>query len=386
MSRYIEIVYDNSGSMKNFSTVNNKKKYEVAQILFEKEILPTIGIRGDKVVLRLLRGSCSGVSKAEELPNNKIQMLERIKKIVHDQSTPLFYTISDAIDSCKNETFYDDYLIFVLTDGDDTCNVKFNEVIDKNIVEKFIKFKNVNLLLAQLAIESDISSNNLTAFTNYLGGTTIILGIDDGISEMRSKMKNALKVSGFSKKRPLDYCYTFQSGFSYTWDQVEELGIMFYEASLLFVNELIEWEPSLDELVTPLQLEELKFLSGLMFKTDLPSEYVKAMLAELKKPYYYSHNCIYWDFSAAKWKYFKSQNQIRQVDNPTAADDDMVEDGRKSSHKNDQHFQTFIEKMVYRVELGNTLMPTFALVPLRENTDFHITLKMGDRVKFVFKD
>jgi hypothetical protein len=36
MKRYIEIVYDNSGSMEN--RVGNKLKYEIAQELFEKEI------------------------------------------------------------------------------------------------------------------------------------------------------------------------------------------------------------------------------------------------------------------------------------------------------------------------------------------------------------
>ena len=39
MKRYIEIVYDNSGSMND--RVGNKKKYEIAQELFEKDILPS---------------------------------------------------------------------------------------------------------------------------------------------------------------------------------------------------------------------------------------------------------------------------------------------------------------------------------------------------------
>ena len=39
MKRYIEIVYDNSGSMNN--RIGNKRKFEIAQELFEKEILTT---------------------------------------------------------------------------------------------------------------------------------------------------------------------------------------------------------------------------------------------------------------------------------------------------------------------------------------------------------
>jgi hypothetical protein len=53
MKRYIEIVYDNSGSMENRIAVNGKIKYEIAQELFEKDILPIIGKKGDTVVLRL---------------------------------------------------------------------------------------------------------------------------------------------------------------------------------------------------------------------------------------------------------------------------------------------------------------------------------------------
>ena len=118
MKRYIEIVYDNSGSMND--RVGNKKKYEIAQELFEKDILPSIGLRGDQVVLRLLRnGSEDSISIAETLPNQRNLMLNRIKGINHDQSTPLFYTVFDSVEACRNVRA-DEYLIFVLTDGDDT--------------------------------------------------------------------------------------------------------------------------------------------------------------------------------------------------------------------------------------------------------------------------
>jgi len=56
MKRYIEIVYDNSSSMNG--RVGNRKKCEIAQELFERDILPSIGLRGDEVILRLLRNGC----------------------------------------------------------------------------------------------------------------------------------------------------------------------------------------------------------------------------------------------------------------------------------------------------------------------------------------
>jgi hypothetical protein len=380
MNRYIEIVYDNSGSMNE--NVGNNRKYELAQILFEKEILPVIGNKGDKVVLRLLRDNCNGTSVAELLPTTKAKMLERIKQIDHDQATPLFYTIADAVEACRKEPPVDEYLIFVLTDGDDTCHVKINNVIDQNIIDRFIKIHNVNFLLTQLAIVSDISSNNLTSFTNYIGGRTVCLGVDDDLNTMRSKMKTALNVSGFSARKPLEHCYTKVSGFDMTWDEVEDKGIDFYYASLMHQFELIEWEPKLDKLVSPIQFEEMKFIYGLKFSTDLPQEYVDAMLSSLKQPYYYSHNCIYWDFSAAKWKYFKPQNSIRQVYNPDADLEDNVESNSKLNSNNFvENLQNFNTHEVYRVEREETIMPSFRLKPIGVS-DWNIELKNGDQVRF----
>lgn len=380
MNRYIEIVYDNSGSMNE--KVGNNRKYEIAQILFEKEILPVIGKKGDKVVLRLLRDNCNGSSKAELLPNTKAKMLERIKQIDHDQSTPLFYTISDSVDACRAEPPVDEYLIFVLTDGDDTCHVKINDVIDQNIIDRFIKIHNVNFLLTQLAIVSDISSNNLTAFTNHMGGSTVCLEVNDDLNTMRSKMKTALNVSGFSTKIPLEHCYNKVAGFDMTWDEVEEKGINFYDASLMHKYELIGWKPDLDIPVSPLQFEEMKFIYGLKFVSDLPQEYVDSMLWSLKKPYYYSHNCIYWDFSAANWRYFKPQNTIRQVYNPGADLEDNVESNSKFNNNNFvENLQNFNTHEVYRVEREETIMHSFRLKPIGVS-DWNIELKNGDQVRF----
>ena len=199
MKRYIEIVYDNSGSMND--RVGNKTKYEIAQELFEKDILPSIGLRGDHVVLRLLRNGCEeGTSKGEILPNQRNLMLNRIKGINHDQMTPLFYTVYDSVEACRNVKA-DEHLIFVLTDGDDTCSVKIEDLIDEDILKKYVRFYKV--LLVQLAVNSPISRNNLTAFTNVLGGQAISLDSSDSISQMRKKLKVALNVSGFTKRFPL---------------------------------------------------------------------------------------------------------------------------------------------------------------------------------------
>ena len=383
MKRYIEIVYDNSGSMTDH--VGNKKKYEIAQELFEKEILPTVAMKGDEVVLRLLRKECeSEKSNAESLTlqygTNRKAMLDKIKTINHDQSTPLFYTIYDSIEACKKETA-DQYLIFVLTDGDDTCGVKIEELIDQDIIDKYVKFCKV--LLVQLAIDSKTSSNNLTALTSYLGGQTVVLGRNDSGSTMRNKMKKALNSSGFSLKLPLEHCYENQPGFEKSWEELESMGIDFHQALLLYNKDVLSWLPESSKQVSALELAELKFLLGLYFKSGIPDGLALTMLAQLKKPYYYSHDCIYWDFATARWKYFIPQNIINQMENPDARNEDGVNDIKVNNHLRDR-LETYNDYQVYEVEFGETIAPSYVLRPKGQG-DWSIELKPGDLIKFTMR-
>jgi hypothetical protein len=378
MKRYIEIVYDNSGSMTD--KIGGKFKYEIAQELFEKEILPTVALRGDEVVLRLLRRECySEKSHAESLTRsfgtNRKAMLARIKAISHDQSTPLFYTIQDSIEACKRE-IADQYLIFVLTDGDDTCRVKIEDLIDQDLIDKYVKFYKV--LLVQLAVDSKISSNNLTAITSYLGGQSVVLGRNDSSASMRTKMKRALNSSGFSLKLPLEHCYENQPGFDRSWEELDSMEIDYHQALLLYHKGMLSWFPDDSKLVSALQLAELKFLFGLYFKTGIPEDLVLTMLAQLKKPYYYSHDCIYWDFATARWKYFIPQNAISQMENPDAQYEDGLGDVRSF---NKAKLETYDDYQTYLVELDNSSAPQFVLIPKGEK-DSNVVLKPGDMVRF----
>ena len=383
MKRYIEIVYDNSGSMNSRLSGNGKLKYEIAQDLFEKDILPLIGKKGDTVVLRLLGDECGNFkSNSELLSSNgsatKVEMLNRIKRINHSGGTPLFYAVSDAIDACM-KVKADEYSIFVLTDGDDTCQVAINELISQDLIGKYVKYYNV--LLVQLGIENHISKNNLTAFTNYLGGQTISLNSGETSASMRNKLKKALRVSGFSNKLPLEHCFDRQPGFDLSWDEIENRGIDFHQALLLYNKAYLSWLPESSISVSALQFSELQFLFGISFKTGLPDEMIKSMLSQLKKPYYYSHDCIYWDFLTARWKYFVPQNHIEQMDNPTAKYDDNV--GESNLNVGPLHNkETYNKNEVYRVELAKTDFPKFILIPLGK-TDFTKTVKRGDQIKFI---
>lgn len=383
MKRYIEVVYDNSGSMND--RVGNKKKYEIAQELFEKDILPSIGLKGDQVVLRLLRSGCEdSVSNAETLPNQRNLMLNRIKGINHDQSTPLFYTVFDSVEACRNIRA-DEYLIFVLTDGDDTCGVRIEDLIDEDTLKKYVRFYKV--LLVQLAVNSPISRNNLTAFTNALGGQAISLDSSDSIPQMRKKLKLALNVSGFTNKFPLEHCFDNLPGFDVAWEEIEEAGINFHQAMLLHQKGLLTWMPDFNLGVSTLQFAELRFLFSLLFKSGIPEDLLKTMLSQLKKPYYYSFDCIYWDFASARWRYFIQQNQIQQLPNKEARFDDYPE--RNKMREFDERHSHYLDSETYRVEQAPTIMPAFQLI--REDLadlDFkpHTKiLKEGDRVIFKWK-
>ena len=383
MKRYIEIVYDNSGSMND--RIGNKKKYEIAQELFEKDILPSIGLRGDQVVLRLLRNGCEdSISIAETLPNQRNLMLNRIKGINHDQSTPLFYTVFDSVEACRNVRA-DEYLIFVLTDGDDTCGVRIEDLIDEDTLKKYVRFYKV--LLVQLAVNSPISRNNLTAFTNALGGQAISLDSSDSIPQMRKKLKLALNISGFTNKFPLEHCFDKLPGFDIAWEEIEEAGINFHQAMLLHQKGLLTWMPDFNLGVSTLQFAELRFLFSLLFKSGIPEDLLKTMLSQLKQPYYYSFDCIYWDFASARWRYFIQQNQIQQLPNKEARFDDYPE--RNKMREFDERHSHYLDSETYRVEQAPTLMPAFQLI--REDLadlDFkpHTKiLKEGDRVIFKWK-
>jgi|JI7StandDraft_1071085.scaffolds.fasta_scaffold114799_1 hypothetical protein len=383
MKRYIEIVYDNSGSMNGL--IDGKPKYEIAQDLFKKEILPVIGFKSDTVILRLLGSGCGSnksiaYNLSEIYNNSRPDMLSKIKSISHDHSTPLFYAISDSIEACKKQSA-DEYIIFVLTDGDDTCHVKIEDIVDQDLLDKYVKFYKV--LIVQLAIDSELSSNNITAITSYLGGQSIKLNSSDPESVMRSKLNKALKISSISSKFPLDHCFTSQPGFDLSWEEIKTTGIDFHQAQLIFNKGLLSWEPSKTNNVSRLEFAELKFLFGLFFTSGVPDTLVFTMLAQLKKPYYYSYDCIYWDFSNARWKYFVPQNKLIQLDNHEAGEEDNV--GRESTADIDfikQREKSYLNSQVYRVEDANTNNPSFYLKSLGKNIDHNKELILGDQVIF----
>ena len=120
MGRYIEIIFDDSGSMNEF--VNDEPKHIIAKRLFKEKIIPKLDLKNDRVYLRTLSSSCErGFSIASRLPIENLEMIYKIESISCHNSTPLYYTIKDSIDACKKSGAKENH-IFILTDGDDTCS------------------------------------------------------------------------------------------------------------------------------------------------------------------------------------------------------------------------------------------------------------------------
>ena len=134
-----------------------------------------------------------------------------------------------------------------------------------------------------------------------------------------------------------------------------------------------------------LQFAELRFLFSLLFKSGIPEDLLKTMLSQLKKPYYYSFDCIYWDFASARWRYFIQQNQIQQLPDEEAKFEDYPSKNRMKDSNSDITY--YPQNKLYQVKLANTFSPAFQLESedrFAEMTRLkkHIILEEGDFVIF----
>ena len=109
------------------------------------------------------------------------------------------------------------------------------------------------------------------------------------------------------------------------------------------------------------------------------------MLSVIGEVVYYSFDCIYWDFSSARWRYFIQQNQIQQLPNEDARFDDYPERRRRDDR--DEIYAYYEEGQVYRVEKRSSKLSKFKLVPDELLSIFNPNqtpriLEDGDRVVF----
>ena len=381
MKRYIEIIFDDSGSMD--SHINGEPKHIIAKKLFKEKIIPKLDLKTDTVFLRTLANGCGiGMSRADKLDNDISKMTAAINSISCYKSTPLYYTIKDSIDACE-KSGADEKHIFILTDGDDTCYINPESILGND----FLKVKdqlNLNTILVQFAIESSITKNNLTAFSQKIGATNVIISSNDikDFDIIDKKISKAFIKSGLDKKGKFPHCNIEGLVEFYQLGQCTEYD--YYLVELLYEEKLLKWKPSLKKWIDSSQKMELDFLYTLRFRNCLPESQVKQMLFQLQKPYIYSFDCIYWDFKERVWKYFDEIPKLDLVDNPEAI---LADNNEKLNLENKQkQSELFDKKTPYEVKLlplNDIHNDRFKLVEYKyDRIGPPITLNEGDIVEF----
>jgi hypothetical protein len=345
MKRYIEIIFDDSISMEGI--VNGEEKHLTAKKIIKNQILPKLDLKYDKIFLRTLSSKCwIGYSKTIEFENNNYQnIIDTIDSIKCEKSTPLYHTIKDSINACKNSGFSENH-IFILTDGDDNCQKNPEDILGKD----FLKIKqqlNLNTILVQFAIESDITKNNLTALGQKIGATNVSLSSADlkDFKIVENKITKAIIKSSLNKDGILPHCEVDDNKNSIQLSSLEKYD--FFLVQLLHQEKLLSWKPALSKRLNEKQLVELEFLYTLRFKNNLPESQVKVMLLNLNKPYVYSFDCIYWDFQNRLWKYFTETPELKIIDNPDAL---KADNKNTDSQIPDSVFhESFKENKIYNV-------------------------------------
>jgi hypothetical protein len=344
MEKYIEIIFDDSASMN--SLLNGELKHITAKNIIKEQIIPKIDFKNSEVYLRTLSQDCrTGFSKAIKLSGTIQRINDEIDNIHCDKSTPLYYTIKDSIDACKNSGFSESH-IFILTDGDDTCSKNPEQILGID----FLKIKNqinLNTILVQFVIESNITKNNLTALSQKIGATNVVIDTKDLKNKVAldHKITKSFIKTGLNKEIPFPHC---QVEIKNDISLAELTEYDFYLVQLLHQEKFLSWKPTLKKKLNSEQMAELDFLYSLRFKNNLPEAQVRLMLSSLQKPYIYSFNCMYWDFNERVWKYFEKLPDLTILDNPDAINQDITFDSL--TELKDEIEPLFIEDKIYMVE------------------------------------
>ena len=394
MKRYIEVIFDNSYSM--MTMVANKQKHEHAKQIFKDVVLPFLDFNSDDVAFRLLRNGCEGFSKAVKMADSK-ELSQNVYGVVnYNNNTPLFHTIRDSIDTCQqNSGSYDKMLIFALTDGEDNCIDYMEEVFDELELKKL--GIELDMLLVQFAVDSEIQTNNLNGFSQFIGAQTIQVNGNQLVDYKlaKSRLNKALSKSVLNNSYLLPHCFdTSLKGKNYTWNELELQGYLRYWAGVLFREGLIQWDPTAHNSLNEAEFRELKFLCALRFKSGFPAELMKRMFLQLSSPYYYCLDEMYWDFADAKWKFFPTIPKVEPIinpdrykeidDSPLSIQNNKFSSNIASRNNYRDHFEKYGEGNCYEVIRHNEDKLTFSLEPTDISKNMK-TLMEGDRITFIKK-
>lgn len=382
-NRYIEIVFDNSGSMGTIME-SGKSRLETAKQLFREEILPSIDWQNDSVFLRTLRSGCENLSEVKK-GFNKDSLEDMIQALRPEGGTPLYNTVKDALNASKR-AIADEKVIFVLTDGEDTCG--FSDSL--NFTEEELRYvKTLNVILIKYAIENTITNTNLDWFASKIGAQTFSVGASGraDFSSMRADLRNGLGNAGFVTGSNRNVAPVYPN-YTLSWGELNNRGIQIYQAELLFNEGFLSWKPESNKPLEGKQWSELLFLWSLRFLNGLPAEIVRAMLLHLPKPYAYSQSGMYWDFQKTRW-ITPEAKPAQRLPNPEA----KMQDNLNVKNREIEADKLYDEDVYYEVHqlrqenIAGT--PGYKLEKWRCKTDILVKpsktkkLKEGDVVQFV---
>jgi hypothetical protein len=382
-NRYIEIVFDNSGSMGTIME-SGKSRLETAKQLFREEILPSIDWQNDSVFLRTLRSGCENLSEVKK-GFNKDSLEHMIQALRPEGGTPLYNTVKDALNASKR-AIADEKVIFVLTDGEDTCG--FSDSL--NFTEEELRYvKTLNVILIKYAIENTITNTNLDWFASKIGAQTFSVGASGraDFSSMRADLRNGLGNAGFVTGSIRNVAPVYPN-YTLSWGELNNRGIQIYQAELLFNEGFLSWKPESNKPLEGKQWSELLFLWSLRFLNGLPAEIVRAMLLHLPKPYAYSQSGMYWDFQKTRW-ITPEAKPAQRLPNPEA----KMQDNLNVKNREIEADKLYNEDVYYEVHqlrqenIAGT--PGYKLEKWRCKTDILVKpsktkkLKEGDVVQFV---
>jgi hypothetical protein len=382
-NRYIEIVFDNSGSMGTIME-SGKSRLETAKQLFREEILPSIDWQYDSVFLRTLRSGCENLSEVKK-GFNKDSLEHMIQALRPEGGTPLYNTVKDALNASKR-AIADEKVIFVLTDGEDTCG--FSDSL--NFTEEELRYvKTLNVILIKYAIENTITNTNLDWFASKIGAQTFSVGASGraDFSSMRADLRNGLGNAGFvtGSNRNVTPVYP---NYTMSWSELNNRGIQIYQAELLFNEGFLSWKPESNKPLEGKQWSELLFLWSLRFLNGLPAEIVRAMLLHLPKPYAYSQSGMYWDFQKTRW-ITPEAKPAQRLPNPEAKMQDNL-NVKNREIEADKIYDEDVYYEVHQLRQENVAgTPGYKLIKWQCKTDILTKpsktkkLKEGDVVQFV---
>lgn len=324
--KHIEIVFDNSGSMS--SLLANSTRAEIAKSIFKKEILPQLIGAGYKVLFRLLAQNCDDeTSQVTELAGDKDKLEKFIDSLPKPEGeTPLYKAIADAIISAQASNAQEK-IIFIITDGFENCRGSIDNLTSLNI-----DYKNLlRFILVQYGDSTNFNTVQINALGNHLGANVFKIHGDENtkLKDIENSFSNVVKETIIGDT--IIPCYDNKlPGDKNSWDEIEMQGILKYQARILHIEGFLSFNPDDKVNLSQAEQEELRFLYTLRFRNCLSANILRNMLGQLKKPYYYSLDCIYWDFKKSKW--LKIQKTPKQ--SPIGIDDIINNEDLKKQLEN----------------------------------------------------